>query len=318
MRAPPTLLGSALVLLTAMPILAADKFEFRDGDRVVLIGGTMIEREQRYGYWEAALIAAHPDKNIILRNLGWSGDTVWGEARAGFDSPAEGFKRLVSLTLDLKPTVIIVNYGANECFASEAGLRKFEQGFEKLLDALKPAKARIALLLPLPFEFGPAAKHNADLKKYSEVIRKIGAKRELFVADVGEHIARRQAHSPAGSPPLTDNGMHLTAIGYKFTDEDFLLAFGVKPWEGGPDNLMRWRSRDAEPLRKAIIEKNQLFFHRWRPQNVTYLFGFRKHEQGNNAVEIPQFDPLVAAKEKEIAKLRKPVEHVYELVPVKK
>jgi hypothetical protein len=43
-----------------------------------------------------------------------------------------------------------------------------------------------------------------------------------------------------------------------------------------------------------------LYFHRWRPQNETYLFGFRKHEQGKNGIEIPQFDPLVEAKEKAI------------------
>jgi hypothetical protein len=73
----------------------------------------------------------------------------------------------------------------------------------------------------------------------------------------------------------------------------------------------------AEKLRQTIIAKNELYFHRWRPQNTTYLFGFRKHEQGQNAREIPQFDPLVAAKEKEIAELKKPREHVYELVPVK-
>jgi len=45
----------------------------------------------------------------------------------------------------------------------------------------------------------------------------------------------------------------------------------------------------------------------------TYLFLFRKHEQGNNAVEIPQFDPLIAAKEKEIAELKKPVTYGFEL-----
>ena len=68
-----------------------------------------------------------------------------------------------------------------------------------------------------------------------------------------------------------------------------------------------------EKLREAIIEKNRLYFHRWRPQNETYLFGFRKHEQGQNAREIPLFDPLVEAKEKEIAKLRRPVPHTYQL-----
>ena len=55
---------------------------------------------------------------------------------------------------------------------------------------------------------------------------------------------------------------------------------------------MRWDK--LEPLRVAIVAKNELFFYRWRPQNETYLFGFRKHEQGNNAKEIAEFDPLVA------------------------
>ena len=74
----------------------------------------------------------------------------------------------------------------------------------------------------------------------------------------------------------------------------------------------------AEALRAAINRKNDLFFYRWRPQNITYLLGFRKHEQGNNAVEIPQFDPLVAEQEKLIARLKKPVPHVYELSRVEK
>jgi hypothetical protein len=69
----------------------------------------------------------------------------------------------------------------------------------------------------------------------------------------------------------------------------------------------------VERLRRAVVKKNELFFHRWRPQNNTYLFLFRKHEQGNNAVEIPMFDPLVEAKEREIAALRVPAEHRVEL-----
>ena len=74
----------------------------------------------------------------------------------------------------------------------------------------------------------------------------------------------------------------------------------------------------AQALRAAINRKNDLFFYRWRPQNITYLLGFRKHEQGNNAVEIPQFDPLVAEQEKSIARLKKPVPHLYELSRVEK
>jgi len=54
------------------------------------------------------------------------------------------------------------------------------------------------------------------------------------------------------------------------------------------------------------VKKNEMFFHRWRPANWTYLFGFRKHEQGQNAGEIPQFDPLIKEWEERIRKLNNP------------
>jgi putative heme-binding domain-containing protein len=60
----------------------------------------------------------------------------------------------------------------------------------------------------------------------------------------------------------------------------------------------------VEQLRAAILRKNEWFFHRSRPANMAYIFGFRKREQGNNAVEIPKFDEFIAAEEKRIAALR--------------
>src|SRR5437764_10710894 len=146
-------LPAALAALTlAAPPEAPKPFEFKDADRIVWIGNTLVEREQRYGYWESALLAANADKNITLRNLGWSGDTVFGDARAGFDNAAKGFERMVSLTLELKPTVIFVSFGSNESFEGKDGLPKFEKGLEKLLDALKPANARVVLFTPLAYE----------------------------------------------------------------------------------------------------------------------------------------------------------------------
>src|SRR5713101_6216951 len=138
----------ALLLLLPLPATAAE-FEFKDGDRVVLIGSTLIEREQRYGYWEAALTAANPDKNITFRNLGWSGDTVWGEARVSFGTAADGYKQLIDHVKAEKPTLIIVGYGTNESFAGEAGLPKFKEQLKKLLDDLAVTKARFVLMAPL-------------------------------------------------------------------------------------------------------------------------------------------------------------------------
>lgn len=71
----------------------------------------------------------------------------------------------------------------------------------------------------------------------------------------------------------------------------------------------------AERLRQVVVEKNRLYFHRWRPQNETYLFGFRKHEQGQNAAEVPQFDPLVREREALIAGLNRPRTHRWVVEP---
>lgn len=67
------------------------------------------------------------------------------------------------------------------------------------------------------------------------------------------------------------------------------------------DSTAQW-----EQLRELIRTKNELYFHRWRPQNITYLFGFRKHEQGNNAADIARFDPFIEELEGRIHKAQQP------------
>jgi len=274
----------------------AGPFEFRSTDRVVLIGGTLIEREQRYGYWETMLTARYP--GIKFRNLGWSGDDVFGTARKAFDldKPDIGRKRLVDLALAEKPTVVLICYGGNEAFEGEAGLEKFRKGFNKLLDELAPAKARTILMSPPPVEDkgrplpDPAAQ-NKRLAPYRDAIKSISEARSVHFADFLDAVGK------SGLRDLTDNGLHFTDDGYRRTTGILAQALGLSD-DGG-------YSEALEPLRQAIRKKNELYFHRWRPQNETYLFGFRKHEQGKNAKEVAEFDPLVAAAEAEIDKLLK-------------
>jgi lysophospholipase L1-like esterase len=287
------LLAAALAAPAADPV---KPFEFKDGDRIVWLGNTLVEREQRYGYWETALIAANADKNITVRNLGWSGDTVFGEARGRFDfnNPDFCFKQMVNLTLELKPTVIFISYGTNESFEGKEGLPKFEKGLEKLLDALKPANARIVLFSPMRFQKSDSLPDpkpmNEKLALYSDTIKRIAEKRELYFADLYDQLK-------VDSPKISDNGMHLNELGYKTEAAAFTRSLGM-------DSTLI-REEYLEPLRKAVIAKNEQFFNKWRPQNETYLFGFRKHEQGKNAKEIAEFDPFIEKDEAEIAKLRK-------------
>src|SRR5579872_3519501 len=215
------LFASLLVALAIAqePPAKPKPFEFKDGDRIVWIGNTLVEREQRYGYWESALLLANKDKKLTFRNLGWSGDTVFGDARAGFDNAAKGFERLVNLTLELKPTVIFVSYGTNEAFEGKEGLGKFEKGLEKLLDALAQAKAMIVLFTPMPFDinerFPDSKRRNDMLGEYANIIRMVAKNRDLYFANLFHEAAKNynRVDSIRGSDPklssklkLTDNG----------------------------------------------------------------------------------------------------------------
>jgi len=416
--------GNGSKLRTAPPPVVFQKkerppgpFQLLDGDRVVFLGDTLIERAQADDYLETRLTSRYPDRQIKFRNLGWSGDTVFGESRAGFGSVADGFQQLKQRVFEAQPTVVIVGYGGAASSAGEAGLDAFRKGLETLLNLIEETQATIVILSPLKQEdlgkpLPNPERFNHDRQLYSQVLNEIAQSRAYPFVNLYHLLGDGQQVS---GRPYTDNGIHLTSYGYwqasAFIEKGLgweqptwnveidvadkgLAAGGTKldrvvldttklsfealdqvlppplaprllfssktPPKSGPvtpaiqgaqrtlkiaglapgtytlkidgqpvmkATATEWGagqmiSRNTNPevvqvekLRQAIVAKNQLFFYRWRPQNETYLFGFRKHEQGNNAKEIPMFDPLIEKDEAEIAKLRVPVPHKYELIP---
>jgi lysophospholipase L1-like esterase len=378
---------------------------------VVLVGDTLIEREQAFGHLEYVLTTHYPERNVIFRNLGWSADTPLGASRAGFDTPDKGFAQLTNQLALVKPTVAIVGYGMAASFNGEAGLEEFKAQLQKLTDTLRQTSGkeiRLIYLSPIPHESLPVpapdpASHNTQLARYTETVRQVAEKENAHFVNLFKTLNR--TNLPATTPQLTDNGIHLNDYGYRLMSEAVANALQWEPhnWQLGlrangtvregswgvklltqdlkpketrleilteqlvyPPPLQvgqmqpRFSGRNrlqvasmtdgiydllidgtfikdvdhatlrasipidqgpqydqAESLRQTILKKNELFFHRYRPENNTYLFLFRKHEQGQNAREIPQFDPLIEENEKKIAELRKPRKHVIEIVPSK-
>src|SRR3989442_3350420 len=107
-------------------------FEFQDGDRVVLVGDTLIEREQLYGYIEQRLTVEFPNRNVTFRNLGWSADTPAGESRASFDfdKPGKGLQKLKDQLAAIRPTVVILGYGMASSLAGSTNSQPRSSEFQ--------------------------------------------------------------------------------------------------------------------------------------------------------------------------------------------
>ena len=291
------------ILLIALPLLAAlaaraQSFELRDGDRVALVGDTLIEREQESGWLESVMDASFPDCHIAVRNLGWSADTPAGASRASFDfaEAGKGFQLLTDEVATVRPSVVILGYGMASSFAGEAGLPQFKSEMNHLIDTIQQQSkgpVRFVILSPLhhwklPPPLPDPGAHNAELSEYTQALREIAKARGFPFVDLFDWQPDLRARD------LTDNGIHLTPRGYRSMALEVARQLGWTPRRAAVSE------KALEPLRQEIVRKNQLFFDRWRPENQTYLFGFRQYEQGQNAHEIPEFDPLIDAADQRI------------------
>lgn len=324
-----TVVITFLSLTLSQAGLAEDKskggFRFKSDDMVVFVGNTFVERAQSFGYVETVLdlgAARQGAKEVRFRNLGWSGDTVWCDARSYFGPPQEGFDRLQKGLGELKPTVIFTSYGAAEAMeqrlegeSEKEALKQFEQGYARLLKMMIAAAGdglrEIVLLSPTPFEnlgdpLPDQSVNNKRLARYRAAIEKLvhlqlEGKVKLRFVDLFAALAGDSFSGEVTKKQLTNNGIHYSEEGYRVVAETLSIALGMESLKLNKEQV------GIDKMRQAVVEKNRLFFHRWRPANETYLFLFRKHEQGQNAKEIPMFDPLVKTKEKEVSYLREKV-----------
>ncbi|MDA8743712.1 nodulin-26, partial [Rubripirellula amarantea] len=214
-------------------------------------------------------------------NVGWSGDDVHGMARKVFDGPENGYARLMQDIETSKANVVVVAYGPSEASDGDESVQRFGPGLEKLIADLKASDKRVILVTPIAMPGYRVPGYEDAIARCQSVVRMVGEQADSPVVDL--------TWKPSPSEVI-DSGLLPNDEGYaSLADELADSLVGGKPCDQRHDKLA-----------EAITAKNQLFFHRYRPQNETYLLLFRKHEQGNNAVELPQFDPLVESADQDV------------------
>lgn len=204
--------------------------ELHDGDRVVLLGNTFVERDRHHGQLETMLRSRFPGVRFLVRNLAWPGDTTTVQLRP------LNFGTLEEHLATHKPTVAFVGYGMNESFEGRRGLAGYLHGYGHILDLLASAGTRVVVLSPIRHEnLGPPlpdpTAHNEQLGSYVEATRRLAEGRGLSFVDLFSTVVEPCLKPPV--QPLTDNGIHLTAQGYCRAAEVMACSLG---W--GPN---RWR-----------------------------------------------------------------------------
>ncbi|APZ92839.1 PVC-type heme-binding CxxCH protein [Fuerstiella marisgermanici] len=269
-----------LVLLAgttpAEKVAASDRLVLNRGDHVCLIGNTLAERMQHFGYFETLLHAQFPEHDLVVRNLGYSADEVRFRPRSlDFGTPDQ------HLTMQ-QADVILAFFGFNESFAGPKGLPTFKAELEAFVTHTLSqnyngeAPPKLVLMSPIAAEdtdnphWPDGSATNENLKLYTRAMQQLADKHEVSFVDLFHPtLDLYQQHEEN----LTFNSVHLSEDGYKAMAP--LLMQGL--FGKSPD----WSDK-LEPLRAEVLEKNFQFFHRYRAVNGYYIYGGRSQRDHGN------------------------------------
>ncbi len=275
---------------TALPkkVAAVDTIlplKLKTGDRIAFIGNTLFDRAADYAYFESQLQVANPDHKLVIRTLAWSADETDIQPRP--DNFASIKQHLAYEKID----VIFAAFGFNESFGGVERIPEFKSKLTTYLIDLKTSAfngksgPRIVLVSPIANEnikqayskqealagaatldIPAADMNNNRLAAYAKAMAEVAAEQKVGFADV--FVSTRAAMANADSD-LTINGAHLNDEGYKvFADQLFRQTFSESP------------PAENEELRKVVVDKNQQYFHRYRPLNTFYYTGGRSKTYG--------------------------------------
>ncbi|MEZ6065186.1 MAG: GDSL-type esterase/lipase family protein [Planctomycetaceae bacterium] len=277
-----TRLSFCLLLIPAAFAPAADLVEFNQGDHICYIGNTLGERMQHDGWLETLIQMRFPEKELVFRNLCFSGDELNIRLRsADFGSPDDWLTRC-------EADVIFLFFGYNESFKGEAGLDQFKTDLANYLKHLKGQKyngesaPKLVLMSPIEHENLPrgirhndrvfqegdpnlpdGVENNKRLEMYTAAMAEVAASEGVVFCDI--------FHKPV--PILgqtTINGVHLNTTGNKIVAGDIDdILFPTKPLPLDPEY---WK-----PINEAVRAKNAIWYQRYRTTDGYSVYGGRSH-----------------------------------------
>ena len=336
--AQPSIRPAAPQARAAQPDKAPTPFELKKGDHICIVGNTLADRMQHDGWVETFLYARHPELDITIRNLGFSGDEVsfrqrsldfgtpdqWLSASAPIPKPnmiadksivpANRFEKAGT-----KADVIFAFFGYNESWAGEAGLPQFKKDLEAFIKHTLAQKyngksaPRLVLFSPIAFEdhkspnlpTGAAVEGiNKNLELYTQAMSEVAKANGVRFVDLFAPMQYAYAHEKT---PLTINGVHLNEAGNRKLAEAIDSALSPQSAYAPPAEAL------LAKLRPAVMDKAFHWYQRYRVTDGFSTYGGRawlKFVGGQTNYEVVQkelemLDVMTANRDKVIWEVAK-------------
>jgi glucose/arabinose dehydrogenase len=266
----------------------AAPFVLQAKDHICIIGNTLAERMQYDGWLETMLHARYPRHDLVIRNLGFSGDEIVTRLRSlnfgtpdewlsGKPAPIGGYEENRFEGTNTQADVVFAMFGYNESFAGEAGLAAFKQQLDDWITHTLGqtyngrTAPRIVLFSPIAHEdlhnpdLPDGKADNVRLQLYTRAMADVARTRNVRFVDLFTPSQQLYTASPT---PLTMDGVHLNSEGNHRIAEviDRDLA-GTAP--------ARYQTAYLERLRQAVLDKNRIWFGRYRVTDGYATYGER-------------------------------------------
>lgn len=282
-----------LFSIAAMLSANSAELELRQGDHVVIVGGTVAERMQHFNHFETLMHLRHPNHELVVRNLAWSADEVALRPRSmNFQDHGHSLQQHGA-------TVVLAFWGFNESFGGEARLGEFEANMNRWIDetmAIPTADGRpmmIVLVSPIAHEnlgdshLPDGSATNANLELYTATLAKIAEAKGCGFVDLF-HPSHEEME--ADDARWTINGIHQNSAG------DAKIAAILDQGLFGEASAS---AVDFETVKAEVAEKNLQHWYDYRAVNGFYIYGGRKEPFGvvNFPAEFAKLRKMIAVRD---------------------
>jgi putative membrane-bound dehydrogenase-like protein len=266
---------------------AAAALTLEPGEHICIIGNTLAERMQYDGWLDTYLHARFPRHDLVIRNLGFSGDEIDTRLRsknfgtpdewlAGKANPIGGYEENRLDGANTRADVIFAFFGYNESYAGAAGLDTFKKQLggwitHTLTQRYNGKTApKIVIFSPIAHEnlrspdVPDGKENNARLELYTRAMAEVAKANDVVFIDL--FGPTRQLYATAKAP-LTINGVHLNADGNRGVAQIIDRALFGDP--------STYQESYLSKLREAVVDKSFHWFNRYRATDGFATYGDR-------------------------------------------